>query len=138
MAEPATSKTEGFTRTVTEELRRMASTETVVGKPITVDKRTMVPVIRITVGFGAGGGEGGGERPGAEKKEGHAEGAGMGGAGGVRVEPIAFIVLTDDKVSLLPLRGGSVASAERLIEAVPDLVDKIMQVRDKRTAEKKK
>lgn len=61
----------------------------------------------------------------------------MGGAGGVRVEPIAFIVLTDDKVSLLPLRGGSVASAERLIEAVPDLIDKVMEVRDKRTGGKK-
>lgn len=136
MPEAATSKTEGFVKTIVEELRRMASTETVVGKPITVDKKTLVPVIRISVGFGAGGGEGTGETPTAEKRSsGHGEGAGMGGAGGVRVEPVAFIVMIEDKVSLLPVRGG-VASVERLIESVPDLIEKIAAIREKRGEKK--
>jgi len=40
------------------ELKVIASTKTVVGEPLTLDNKMVVPVSRIMVGFGVGGGEG--------------------------------------------------------------------------------
>ena len=40
------------------ELKAIASTKTVVGEPLTLDNKMVVPVSRIMVGFGVGGGEG--------------------------------------------------------------------------------
>jgi len=49
------SKMETFIKSIVEALRQMATTETVVGKPITIEDTTVVPVIKFSVGFGAGG-----------------------------------------------------------------------------------
>jgi len=40
------------------ELEKIATTKTVVGEPITAAGKTIIPISRITMGFGAGGGEG--------------------------------------------------------------------------------
>jgi len=43
---------------VVGELREIAKSETVIGEPVTVGDRTVIPVVKISVGFGAGGGQG--------------------------------------------------------------------------------
>ena len=53
------------------ELKEIASSQTVIGEPITVGDKTVVPVVKISVGFGAGGGQG--EYP--------SKGGGFGGGG---------------------------------------------------------
>jgi uncharacterized spore protein YtfJ len=40
------------------ELKTIASAESIVGEAVTVGDKTVIPVVRISVGFGAGGGEG--------------------------------------------------------------------------------
>ena len=40
------------------ELREIATTETVVGKPVGLGDKKVVPISRVLVGFGVGGGEG--------------------------------------------------------------------------------
>lgn len=40
------------------ELRKIATTETVVGKPIELGNKKVIPISKILVGFGVGGGEG--------------------------------------------------------------------------------
>jgi uncharacterized spore protein YtfJ len=45
-------------REIADELEKIATTKTVVGEPITAAGKTIVPISRITMGFGAGGGEG--------------------------------------------------------------------------------
>jgi len=47
---------EDLVKTVLSELREITKTETVVGEPIKVGKTTILPVSRISVGFGVGGG----------------------------------------------------------------------------------
>lgn len=43
--------------TIISELRKVATTETIVGESVKLGDKMVVPVSRVTVGFGAGGGK---------------------------------------------------------------------------------
>ena len=101
------------------ELKVIASTKTVIGEPLTLDNKMVVPVSRIMVGFGVGGGEG--EE--TDKRGGFAGG----GAGGARIDPIGFIIIDEEKISFLPTKPGRV---EGLIDAIPGIVDKFKSSKD--------
>ncbi len=105
---------------VVGELKNMARTESIVGAPITVGDKTVIPIIKMTVGFGAGGGQGEYEQKGS--------GFGGGGGGGVSIEPAAFIIMDKDGISLLPAKKGN---WESLVEAIPGVASKIAQIKDK-------
>mgnify|MGYP001532976184 FL=1 len=67
-------------------IREMVDSNTVVGEPIvTADGVTLIPVSRLSFGFGCGGGDYG-KQP---------DKLGAGAAAGVRVEPMAFLVVKD-------------------------------------------
>lgn len=102
------------------ELKEIASAESIIGKAVTVGNKTVVPVVKITVGFGAGGGEG--------EKEKSGGGYGAGGGGGAIVEPAAFIIMDEDGISLLPAKPGKIDS---LVEAIPGVISKLSRFRDK-------
>lgn len=110
---------------VVGELKEMARSESIVGDPITVGDKTVIPVVKMTVGFGAGGGQGEAEKKGS--------GFGGGGGGGVSIEPAAFIIMDKDGISLLPAKKGS---WESLIEAIPGVAVKIAQLKDKFKSDK--
>ncbi|UCG13084.1 MAG: sporulation protein [Deltaproteobacteria bacterium] len=103
---------------IIDELRQIATTETIVGNPVVLGDKNVVPVSRITVGFGVGGGEGESEQKG--------QGFGGGGGGGARVEPVGFIVIDGDRISFLPTKPGRL---EGLIDAVPDFLTKVKAMR---------
>jgi uncharacterized spore protein YtfJ len=96
-----------------EELRTVAKTETIIGKEFQVEDFTLIPVSRISLGFGGGGGKGG-----EEKKAGE----GSGGGGGVVVTPIAFIVIKGGEITFHGLKGAGTLSA--LFEQLPELTEK--------------
>ncbi len=102
------------------ELKEIASSSSVVGDPITIGNKTVIPVIKVTVGFGAGGGEG--------EKEKVAGGFGAGGGGGAIVEPAAFIIMDENGISLLPAKPGKIDS---LIEAIPGAVSRLVDIKEK-------
>ncbi|MFQ5500566.1 MAG: GerW family sporulation protein [Candidatus Zixiibacteriota bacterium] len=104
---------------VVGELREIAKSETVVGEAITVGGRTVIPVVRISVGFGAGGGQGESDKAGS--------GFGGGGGGGANIQPVAFIIMDDTGVSLLPVAKGK---WEGVIEAIPGLAKKLSKWKD--------
>ncbi|HCW75042.1 MAG TPA: sporulation protein [Candidatus Marinimicrobia bacterium] len=114
---------ENLVKTVLEELRALVNTETVVGKPITAGNQTIIPVAKISVGFGAGGGKA------HEKEDG---GSGMGG--GAQIDPVAFIVVSDDRTQILPLVGKDVMWG-KIIDLVPDVMNRFSNAK-KNKAEK--
>jgi len=101
--------------TILEKLHNMARTETVIGDPVEVSGTTILPVIKVSIGFGAGGGEGGKD----DSKSG--KGIGGGGGGGASISPIGFIVVDDQGPRFLGMGKGKF---ESLFEAVPDLLRK--------------
>ena len=105
---------------VVGELKEMARTESIVGEPITVGDKTVIPIVKISVGFGAGGGQG------EHDKAGH--GFGGGGGGGARIEPAAFIIMDAEGIRLLPAKKGS---WEGVIESIPGIAKKIAKWKNK-------
>lgn len=106
--------------TIIERLRKLASTETVIGEPVTVGDVTILPVIRVSVGFAAGGGEGMGTSDKSDKSSG--EGRGGGGGGGASISPVGFIVYDGQKVQFVNVSKGKIDS---LIDTVPELLNKL-------------
>ncbi|MBU0984665.1 MAG: sporulation protein [candidate division Zixibacteria bacterium] len=110
---------------VVGELKEMARSEAIIGKPITIGDRTVIPVVKISVGFGAGGGQGEAEKTGT--------GFGGGGGGGAKIEPSAFIIIDKDGFKVLPAKKGS---WEGLIDTIPDLAKKVSKLKDKFASDK--
>ncbi|MEA1984531.1 MAG: spore germination protein GerW family protein [Euryarchaeota archaeon] len=106
---------------VSTELERLVSTKTVFGEPIIAAGKTIIPVSKVSFGFGSGGGEG--------KKDKGESGFGGGGGAGAKIEPMAFIVISDEEVRLLSISGKSDLGS--LIKAVPEVYDKIKSAKER-------
>jgi len=115
---------ESLTKTTLEEIEKVLTTRTVVGEPITVEDKTLIPLISIGFGFAAGGGSGKGE---AKQK---GEGAGGGTGGGAWVRPIAVIIIDKEGVRVEPVRRGLSTMLEKIGEVVPKVVDKFVEKRE--------
>lgn len=107
-------------KAVVGELKEISKSETIVGDPITVGDRTVIPIVRISVGFGAGGGQGENDKS--------QTGFGGGGGGGVKIEPSAFIIMDKDGVSILPANKGKWDS---IIDSIPGFAKKLSELKSK-------
>ena len=110
-----------------EKVKEMVDANTIVGEPITTpDGVTLIPISRLSYGFGCGGGDYG--------KNGENSGAGCGA--GVRVEPMAFLVVKDGVTRMLPVAAPAITTVDRAIELVPQVLDRVENFIDRKKAEK--
>ena len=102
-----------------QKIREMVDVNSVIGQPITTpDGVTIIPVSKVSVGFGGGGSDfvnnKGGENP---------FGGGVGG--GVSVTPICFLIVSNGNVRMMPVAAPANTTADRIVEMVPDTIDKL-------------
>ena len=109
-------------------IREMVDVNSVIGEPITADGITIIPVSKVSVGFGGGGSDYVSRN--ANKQE---NPFGGGAGGGVKVTPIAFLIIKDGNVRMLPVSAPANTTADRIVEQVPDLLDKVANFIDART-----
>ena len=108
-------------------IREMVDSNTIVGEPITTpDGVTLIPVSRLSFGFGCGGGDYGKQPP----------PMGAGAGAGVRVEPMAFLVVKDGVTRMLPVAAPAITTVDRAIELVPQVLDRVESFIDRKKAEK--
>ena len=108
-----------------KKIREMVDVNSVIGNPITTpDGTTIIPVSKVSVGFGGGGSD--------FTKGNDAFGGGAGG--GVKVTPICFLIVQGGNVRMMPVPVAANTTADRLVEMVPDTLDKITAFIDSRTA----
>ncbi len=108
-------------------IREMVDVNSVIGNPITTpDGVTIIPVSKVSVGFGGGGSD--------YTKNNDAFGGGAGG--GVKVTPICFLIVKDGAVRMMPVAAPANSTADRIVEQVPDLLDKIAAFIDTRADKK--
>ena len=101
-----------------QKIREMLDVNTVVGTPIeTQDGVTIIPVSKVSVGFGGGGSDF------ASKNTENPFGGGVGG--GVKVSPVCFLVVKDGNVRMLSVPTPANSTTERIVEMLPDTLDKI-------------
>ncbi len=109
---------EGILGVSMEKIREMVDVNTIIGDAITSpDGTTIIPVSKVSFGFASGGSD----LP-TQAAEKFAGGAGA----GVTVKPVAFIVITrDGDVKLMELGNSKPSAIEGVIDAIPNVVEKI-------------
>ena len=113
-------------------IREMLDANSVVGDPIvTHDGVTIIPISKISVGVGGGGSDFVSKNVNKQENP-----FGGGAGGGVKVTPVAFLVVKDGNVRMLPVAAPANTTADRVVEMVPDVLDKIGAFIDSRTEKK--
>ena len=99
-------------------VREMVDANTVVGSPIQLEEGiTLIPIYKISFGLASGG---------SDIPNKAANPAFGGGAGcGVKIIPVAFLVLQGGRVRMLPIAEPASNAVERMVEQLPVLIDKI-------------
>ena len=112
---------EGLMAEAMGNLKQMIDVNTIVGEAITTsDGTTIIPVSKVSLGFG----EGGSEfcvKPEKELNDRAMFGGGCGG--GVSLSPVAFMVVKNDNIRLLPV-SDSMSTVDRIVDLVPEILNK--------------
>ena len=102
-------------------IREMVDVNSVIGTPITTaDGVTIIPVSKVSAGFGGGGSDFVSKNV---NKQDNPFGGGAGG--GVSVTPIAFLIVKDGNVRMMPVATPANTTADRLVEMIPDTLDRV-------------
>ena len=98
--------------TTMQKLREIADVNTIVGKPILAGEITIIPISKLTVGFASGGSDftSKNQKPEDDNSFGGGSGAGM------NLSPVAF---------LMPVAPPPGTAVDRVVEMVPDVIDKV-------------
>lgn len=118
--------------TTIQKVKEMVDANTVVGTPIQSGEITLIPVSRISIGFATGGTE----IPTKAARNDGKENFGGGGGAGVKVEPVAFVVIDGSSVKILPMALPAEGTADRIVELVPEVINKVSDMLEKRGKEK--
>ncbi len=111
-------------------IKEMVDVNTIVGDPITTPDGTMIiPVSKVSFGFGSGGSD-------YPSHNSASQPFGGGSGAGVSIKPIAFLVVGGGNVKLLQI-AENVSAVEKIIEMVPDIFNKISAQIDKLSEKKK-
>jgi len=114
---------EGLMQTAMESLKAMVDVNTILGDPVeTPDGSVIVPVSRVSFGFAAGGTE--------FEVENRRDGGGFpfgGGSGaGISLQPVAFLVVGQGQIRLLPIEGNAVV--DRLLDMAPKVMEQLQGI----------
>lgn len=113
---------QGLMDTAMSNIKSMVDVNTIVGDPVTTpDGTVIIPISTVSFGFGAGGSEFAAKKD-AVTPQNPMFGGGCGG--GANVKPIAFLVVGNGNIKLLPITD-KVTATDKIIDLVPEMVDKV-------------
>ena len=115
-----------------EKIRTMVDANTIIGTPIQTGDVTLIPVSRLSFGIASGGSDftTKNQKPGADNSFGGGSGA------SAKLEPVAFLIIRGESVKLLPVAPPPATTVDRVIEAVPEVVDKVTEFWEKQQEKK--
>lgn len=133
---------EGLMVTAMNSIQDMIDVNTIIGEPIhSGNNIVIIPISKVTFGFAAGGSEFSGETLNEYNKRDKEEQInyrlpfGGGSGAGVAINPIAFLVINNNAIKLLPVNHSS--AIDKLLDYVPDLFEKASNLMSKCLADKK-
>ena len=113
------SNIKGIMDVTMEKLRTMVDDDVITGTPVEVGDITLIPVSKVAFGLATGGSD-------FPSKSGNQLFGGGGGAG-VTVSPIAFIVISNGNVKMLPVYN-ELSTVEKAINMAPEIIDKAKEL----------
>lgn len=117
-------------------IKDMIDVNTVIGDPITTpDGVMLIPITKVSVGYGGGGSDFVTKNYPANRDNAFGGGAGA----GVTITPMAFVVIRGESVRMLPIAEPASTSVDRIVEMVPDILDRVeallRKLQDKNSAD---
>ena len=111
-----------FISTTMEKVREMIDANTIIGQPIkTDDGITLIPVSKVSFGFAGGGTDFQTKHSAQGKKDPFGGGTGA----GVKLDPVAFVVIKNGTVRIMNIAPPASTTADRILEMLPEALDKI-------------
>lgn len=102
--------------TTMTKIREMVDSNSIIGEPITTpDGVTVIPVSRVSFGFGTGGSDYGKT----------VDKFGGAGAAGVKIEPVSFLIIKDGVTRVMPVALPAVGPVDRILDMVPEVMDRV-------------
>lgn len=113
----------GILGTTIEKIRELVDVSTIIGEPMCLDSgMTIIPISKVSYGFASGGSD--------FPSKTNAQLFGGGGGAGVTITPVAFLIVSDGEVTLKHITAYDNA-AERVVNLVPEMFDKVTSVVNK-------
>lgn len=127
---------ESLMMTAMTSIQDMVDVNTIIGEPIeTANGITIIPISKVCFGFAAGGSEFSGEtikeynRKDKDEEIEYKLPFGGGAGAGVSINPVAFIVVQEDTVKLMPVDHSS--CLDKILDYVPDLMQRMSNMFNK-------
>ena len=127
---------ESLMMTAMTSIQDMVDVNTIIGEPIeTTNGITIIPISKVCFGFAAGGSEFSGEtikeynRKDKDEEIEYKLPFGGGAGAGVSINPVAFIVVQEDTVKLMPVDHSS--CLDKILDYVPDLMQRMSNMFNK-------
>ena len=106
-----------------QKIREMVDVNTIIGQPINAGEGlTLIPISKVSFGFASGGSDFPAKQPAQQN------GFGGGSGAGVKIVPVAFIVVKDGDVKILNVAPPATTTVDRLVESIPDIIDKVSEM----------
>ena len=106
--------------TTMAKIREMVDVNTIIGQPIQAEGMTLIPISKLSFGFASGGSDFAGKNQKADADNSFGGGSGA----GVKISPVAFLIVRGDSVKLLPVEPPH-NTVDRVVDMVPEVVDKV-------------
>ena len=128
---------EGLMSAAMTSIKDMVDVNTIIGDPIETNNNiVIIPISKVCFGFAAGGSEFNEETIDEYKRKEKEEEVqyklpfGGGSGAGVNINPVAFLVVQEGTVKLLPVNHSS--AIDKLLDYVPDLFEKINEIMNRK------
>ncbi|MFA9397734.1 MAG: GerW family sporulation protein [Clostridiaceae bacterium] len=123
---------ETLMKTTMENLKQMIDVNTIVGDSVeAIDGSVIMPISKVSFGFASGGSEFSKKAP---QDSSYPFGGGSGA--GVTVKPVAFLVLKNDKIRLLPVDQDN--TYDKIVDTVPQIADILKDYFTKKNSQEEK
>ena len=112
---------QGMAESILENINQMVDVNTIVGEPIiTPSGVTIIPISKVSLGFGLGGGD---FKP-STPEERKCIPFGGGGGGALTITPIAFLTVSGENVKLITIDRNE-TTVDKALAMAPEMVDKV-------------
>jgi len=110
---------ENLMKTTMEGIRDMVDVNTIVGDAVeSKDGSLIIPISKVSFGFASGGSEFSSSK---KEVQGTQYPFGGGAGAGVSVKPVAFLVIKNDTIRLLPVDQEN--TYDKIVDSIPQIID---------------
>ena len=119
-----TNSIQSIMETTLETIKNSIDSNTIVGNPIKAESSVIVPISKVTVGFGIGGGE---YIKNSKVDTDHEPNFAGASGGAITISPVAFVVVENGETRLISLED-NVNLVDNILTVTPRIIDKVQKI----------